>query len=97
VFVTCLQRLAATAFALGITLLFASAYLRAAVSAAGPARTNAVLLATLPPAAALHAALSVLHAPPVLARIGLHTAAYTSLIPALGALFAGLGMWEVVM
>jgi hypothetical protein len=101
VFITALQRVASIIFALGVVLLLSAAYLRSAVSAHPSTgrvpTTNTVLYITFPLTTAVHAALSVLHAPPILAAIGLHTAAYTSMIVALGTLFAGLGMWGVVV
>jgi hypothetical protein len=97
VFITALQRVASIVFALGVVLLLSAAYLRSAVSAHRVPASNTVLYITFPLTTAVHAALSVIHAPPILAAIGLHTAAYTSMIVALGALFAGLGMWGVVI
>jgi hypothetical protein len=109
VFITCLQRIASIVFSLGVALLLSAAYLRSSVSTHVAVTTqghqgrlhdlptaNTALYITFPLAALLHALRSVLHAPPVLATIGLHTAAYTSLIAGLGTLFAGLGMWEVL-
>ena len=40
-----------------------------------------------------HAALGVLHAPPVLSRVGIPAAAYASCIVGLGMTFAGIGVW----
>ena len=44
----------------------------------------------------IHALLSLLHTPPILARIGVHSAAYAGVLVGLGVLFAGLGVWGVV-
>jgi hypothetical protein len=38
----------------------------------------------------------MLHTPPILAWIGAHAAAYAGVVVGLGALFAGLGMWEIL-
>ncbi|VDB92229.1 unnamed protein product [Peniophora sp. CBMAI 1063] len=43
-----------------------------------------------------HGALATVHAPPLLRRVGAHAAAYVGLVLGLGALFAGLGMWDVL-
>jgi hypothetical protein len=40
--------------------------------------------------------LAVLFTPPVLTRIGVHTAAYLSLLVALGLFFGGLAVWDVL-
>lgn len=44
----------------------------------------------------MHTGLAVLFIPPVLKRIGVHTAAYSSLLVALGLLFGGLAVWGVL-
>ncbi|KAL5520415.1 hypothetical protein ACEPAG_9639 [Sanghuangporus baumii] len=41
----------------------------------------------------VHAALGILHVPPVLAHVGLPAAAYASCIVGLGLTFAGVGVW----
>jgi hypothetical protein len=40
--------------------------------------------------------LAVLFVHPVLPKIGIHTAAYSSLLVALGSLFGGLAVWDVL-
>jgi hypothetical protein len=112
VFISCLQRIASILFALGSFLILSAAFLRSAVSyPITPSvllvddldshrwhtpRRNVALYIAFPILTVVHASLAVLHAPPVLARMGLHTAAYMSLVAGLGAFFAGLGMWEVL-
>lgn len=44
----------------------------------------------------MHMVLAVLFIPPVLTKIGVHTAAYSSLLVALGFLFGGLAAWDVL-
>lgn len=41
----------------------------------------------------VHAGLGILHAPPLLARVGIPAAAYASCIVGLGLTFAGVGVW----
>lgn len=81
VFVSALQRIDAIILSVGLTLLLAAAYLRSS------------LAITLPAVLLVHLALALLYTPPVLPRIGVHTAAYVGLLAGLGCLFAGLGMW----
>jgi hypothetical protein len=83
---------------LGGALVLAGGLLRAHVSGApGAAPGDAPLALAFALAAGVHGVLAALHAPPVLAAIGLHSAAYVALVAGLGLLFAGLGMWEVLM
>jgi hypothetical protein len=44
----------------------------------------------------IHLALTILHTPMVLPRIGVHTAAYVGILVGLGCFFAGLGMWDAL-
>jgi len=112
VFVSILQRIDSILLSLGLTLLLSFAYARSArpsdhtpadlsqnsfSHSAHTARSGALSLWTAFVAvAALHALLSILHAPPVLPRIGVHTAAYVGLVVGLGTVFAGLGVWGAV-
>ncbi|KAF7297383.1 hypothetical protein MIND_00971800 [Mycena indigotica] len=82
-FIPPLQRINAILLSLGLFLL-----LGVSLSVHGPI---AVLLIGL--AAATHALLSTLHAPGVLPRVGLHSAAFISAVVSLGVLFTGLGVW----
>lgn len=61
-----------------------------------PPTSNTPLFLALPLVALVHFLLATLHAPPLLAHAGVHTAAYVGAIVGLGALFAGLGAWGVV-
>lgn len=62
-----------------------------------PAPTSDAPLATaFALVSAAHLALALLHAPPVLPRVGLHTAAYVAVVVGLGSVFAGLGLWGVL-
>lgn len=104
VFITCLQRIDSIILSLGTTLLVAWAYLRSSISLPSPdahdsphrswndtAFFTAFLLVCL-----IHMGLAVLFTPPVLARIGVHTAAYSSLLVALGLFFGGLAVWGIL-
>ncbi|KAH9886753.1 hypothetical protein C8Q73DRAFT_748908 [Cubamyces lactineus] len=101
VFVPCLQRIDSFLFSLGYTLVLAWAYLRSPLSfppeyeppgPPGMYSSHALLLA-FPLVVLVHLGLSVLHSPPVLPRIGVHTTAYVGLLVGLGGFFAGLGLW----
>ncbi|EIN05231.1 hypothetical protein PUNSTDRAFT_128032 [Punctularia strigosozonata HHB-11173 SS5] len=65
-------------------------------TAPGAPTSNRAIAITFPVVVALHAALALVHSPPVLARVGVHVAAYAGLLFALGMLFAGLAMWGAV-
>lgn len=102
--ITCLQRLDSIILSLGTTLLVAWAYLRSPISLTSSdardsihtPKTNTVFWVTFPMVCLIHMGLAVLFTPPVLTRIGIHTAAYTSLLVALGLLFGGLAVWDVL-
>ncbi|KAI0772413.1 hypothetical protein BD413DRAFT_603905 [Trametes elegans] len=98
VFVPCLQRVDAFLFALGYTLVLSWAYLRsplafpAGYDPPGPYSSRALAIA-FPVVVLAHLFLSLLHSPPVLPRIGVHTTAYVGLLVGLGGFFTGLGLW----
>ncbi|KAJ7730229.1 hypothetical protein DFH07DRAFT_781672 [Mycena maculata] len=81
-FIPCLQRTNALLLSLGLFLLLGAALYRA----------RPLPLVAL--AAATHLLLAVLHASFVLPRVGVQNAAYVGAIVSLGALFAGLGVWD---
>jgi len=105
VFITCLQRIDSIILSLGTTLLVSWAYLRSPISlpssdtrdSAHRSRSNTAFWVTFPLVCLIHMALAVLFTPPVLARIGVHTAAYSSLLVVLGFFFGGLAVWDVLM
>ena len=59
-------------------------------------QTNTAFWVTFPLVCLTHMGLAVLFTPPVLTRIGVHTAAYSSLLVALSLLFGGLAVWDVL-
>jgi len=105
VIITTLQRLDSILLSLGLSLLISHAYLSSSISSPlHPVSAfssmlptthhgNRPLMITFPIAVTVHAALAMLYTPPILPRIGVHTAAYISLLGALGVFFAGLGVW----
>ncbi|EIW56466.1 uncharacterized protein TRAVEDRAFT_127349 [Trametes versicolor FP-101664 SS1] len=99
VFVPCLQRIDSFLFSLGFTLVLAWAYLRSPLSfpiGTDPLPTiysNHALGIAFPVVVLAHLFLSLLHSPPVLPRIGVHTTAYVGLLVGLGGFFTGLGLW----
>jgi hypothetical protein len=104
VFITCLQRIDSIILSLGTTLLVAWAYLRSPMSLTSPdnedsmqiSPSNTAFWVTFPLVCLIHMGLAVLFTPPVLTKIGVHTAAYSSLLVALGLLFGGLAVWDVL-
>ncbi|KAJ7658505.1 hypothetical protein B0H17DRAFT_1096947 [Mycena rosella] len=80
-FIPCLQRINSLLLTIGLFLLL------------GASLYGANRLALVIFAAATHLLLAVLHAPWVLPRVGVHSAAYVGAVVSLGALFAGLGVW----
>ena len=104
VFITCLQRVDSIILSLGSTLLVAWAYLRCPISTLTPdtedprygSPDNTAFWVTFPLVCLIHMGLAVLFTPPVLTRIGVHTAAYSSLLVCLGLLFGGLAAWDVL-
>ena len=89
---------------LGTTLLIAWAYLRSPISlplshaedSMHIVRSNTAFWVTFSLVCLVQMGLAVLFTPPVLTRIGVHTAAYSSLLVALGSLFGGLAVWDVL-
>ncbi|KAI0028579.1 hypothetical protein K488DRAFT_73667 [Vararia minispora EC-137] len=96
VFVVCLLRVASLFLLLGFTLILAAAYLASPLAPLALPHTASVapFWAIFAAACVLHAALAQVHAPPLLARVGVHVAAYAALLVGLGAFFAGLAMWD---
>jgi len=95
VIITTLQRLDSILLSLGLSLLISHAYLSSSISSPlyPVSAGNSPFAITFPIAVAVHVAVATLYTPPVLPRIGVHTAAYISLLGALGIFFAGLGVW----
>ncbi|KAF9239454.1 hypothetical protein BU15DRAFT_74605 [Melanogaster broomeanus] len=101
VFVSCLQRFDSIILSVGLTLLLSSAYLRSPLSV--PVSDSKILpyptfsyspfAVTFPVVLIVHTFLSSLYTPMILPRIGLHTAAYVSVLVSLMCFFAGLAMW----
>ena len=97
----CLQRVNSFLFSVGFTLVLAWAYLLSPLSfppdtTPPPRYSNHALAIAFPAVFAIHLFLSLLHAPPVLPRIGVHTTAYVGLLVGLGAFFTGLGLWDAL-
>jgi len=100
-----LQRIDSIILSLGTTLLIAWAYLRSPISLTSSdtqdsvhiSQDNTAFWVTFPFVCLIHMGLAVLFTPPVLTRIGVHTAAYSSLLVALGLLFGGLAVWDVLL
>ena len=98
VFVPCLQRVDSFLFSMGFTLVLAWAYLLSPLSFPPGYEPPAIysgrpLAVAFPLVVVVHVFLSLLHSPPVLPRIGVHTAAYVGLLVGLGGFFIGLGLW----
>ncbi|KAJ7457051.1 hypothetical protein FB451DRAFT_1275783 [Mycena latifolia] len=81
VFIPCLQRVNSLLFSIGLFLLL------------GASLYSADRLGLVALAAATHLLLAVLHAPWVLPRVGVHSAAFVGAVVSIGALFAGLAVW----
>ena len=107
-FILITQRLNSILLSLGLSCLLSAGFVHSGVHAQAQARdaTLWTLKSLYAPPALLwkafasvvfiHALLSLLHTPPILARIGVHSAAYAGVLVGLGVLFAGLGVWGVV-
>lgn len=102
VFVSCLQRIDAFLLSLGFTLIVAASYLRSRISFPDASSnlpsiyTNRTFVITFPLVVLVHLFLSLLHAPPVLRRIGVHTTAYVGFLVGLGSVFTGLALWDAL-
>lgn len=97
VFVSCLQRLDSFLLSIGLTLVLAWSYLRSSLSFPDTPLpsiySSLIFFVTFPVIAFLYLFLSLLHTPPILPRIGVHTTAYIGFIFGLGSIFTGLGLW----
>ncbi|EMD30900.1 hypothetical protein CERSUDRAFT_120242 [Gelatoporia subvermispora B] len=97
VFVSCLQRIDSFLLSLGITLIISAAYLRSALAFPDidlpRIYTNRAFTIAFPLILLLRLFLALLHTPPTLPQIGVHTTAYVGLLVGLGSVFAGLGLW----
>lgn len=99
-----MQRIDSIILSLGTTLLVAWAYLRSPISllssdaenSTHTPQNNTAFWVTFPLVCLIHMGVVVLFTPPVLTRIGVHTAAYSSLLVALGLFFGGLSVWDVL-
>lgn len=82
---------------LGLTLVLAASYLQSPLSfpnePVSPIYSNRLLFITFPVVAFLHLVLSLIHTPPLLPRLGVHTTAYVGFMVGLGSVFAGLAFW----
>ncbi|KAF9228146.1 hypothetical protein BS17DRAFT_773150 [Gyrodon lividus] len=104
VFVSCLQRFDSIILSVGLMLLLSSAYLRSPLSVpvsdseiiAYPVISHAPISITIPIVLVMHTSLSSLYTPSILPRIGVHTAAYVSVLVSLMCFFAGLAVWGVL-
>ncbi|KAN0080124.1 hypothetical protein V8E55_009690 [Tylopilus felleus] len=101
VFVSCLQRFDSIILSVGLSLLVSSAYLRSPLSVPVadsrilpyPIISHKPLMVTFPIVLVIHTSLSSLYTPMILPRIGVHTAAYVSVLVSLMCFFAGLAAW----
>ncbi|RPD63350.1 hypothetical protein L227DRAFT_584495 [Lentinus tigrinus ALCF2SS1-6] len=104
VFVPCLLRIDSFLFSLGFTLILAWAYLLSPLSfppsspdsPLPPIYSNHPLAVMFPLMCVAHLFLSLLHSPPILPKVGVHTAAYVGLLVGLGMFFTGLGLWRAL-
>lgn len=104
VFVSCLQRFDSIILSVGLTLLVSSAYLRSPLSVPVadsriipyPIISHKPFMITFPIVLIIHTSLSSLYTPMILPRIGIHTAAYVSVLVSLMCFFAGLAVWGVL-
>ena len=100
-FVPCLQRIDSFLFSLGFELILAWAFLLSPLSfppgaEPAPIYSNRPLAIAFPLVVVVHLFLSLLHSPPILPWIGVHTTAYVGLLVGLGGFFTGLGLWGVL-
>jgi len=97
VFVSCLLRIDSFVLSLGLTLMLGASYLRSPLSfPSGPLPSiysYAPFFVTFPVVVVIYLFLALIHTPPVLPRIGVHSTAYIGLLVGLGSVFAGLGLW----
>ncbi|KAG6374113.1 hypothetical protein JVT61DRAFT_4757 [Boletus reticuloceps] len=101
IFVSCLQRFDSIILSIGLTLLLSSAYLRSPLSVPVadsriipyPIISQKPFMVTFPIVLLIHTSLSSLYTPMILPRIGIHTAAYVSVLVSLMCFFAGLAVW----
>ncbi|KAF8550655.1 hypothetical protein OG21DRAFT_1419383 [Imleria badia] len=101
VFVSCLQRFDSIILSVGLTLLVSSAYLRSPLSVPVadsriipyPIISHKPFMVTFPIVLVIHTSLASLYTPMILPRIGIHTAAYVSVLVSLMCFFAGLAVW----
>ncbi|GBE86960.1 hypothetical protein SCP_1002050 [Sparassis crispa] len=97
VFISCLLRIDSFVLSLGLTLILAASYLRSSLSfpkePLPPIYTNNAFFVTFPVVVLIYLFLALIHTPPVLPRIGVHSTAYIGLLLGLGSVFAGLGLW----
>lgn len=104
VFVSCLQRFDSIILSVGLTLLVSAAYLRSPLSVPVadrriipyPIISHKPFMVTFPTVLFIHTSLSSLYTPMILPRIGIHTAAYVSVLVSLMCFFAGLAVWGVL-
>lgn len=98
---SCLQRFDSIILSVGLTLLVSSAYLRSPLSVPVadsriipyPIISHKPFTVTFPIVLFIHSSLSSLYTPMILPRIGIHTAAYVSVLVSLMCFFAGLAVW----
>jgi len=108
VFVSCLLRIASILLSLGFVLLLSAGYLTSPPIISSVFGKNATIALVPPPwnegtfwgtfvaVCGINWGLSLLHTPVFLPRVGVHVVAYLGLLVGLGALFAGLGVWDAL-
>ncbi|KAI0000794.1 hypothetical protein BJV74DRAFT_114771 [Russula compacta] len=107
VFVSCLLRIASILLSLGIVLLLSAGYLTSPIAlpptaedaltmAIPPSWSNNMFWVTFLGVCGINCALSLLHTPVFLPRVGVHVVAYLGFLVGLGMLFTGLGMWDAL-
>lgn len=97
VFVSCLLRIDSFVLSLGLTLTLGASYLRSPLSFPSgplpPIYSYGPFFVTFPVVVVIYLFLALIHTPPVLPRIGVHSTAYIGLLVGLGSVFGGLGLW----
>ncbi|KAH9969369.1 hypothetical protein BGW80DRAFT_1334525 [Lactifluus volemus] len=104
VFVLSLLRVASILLSLGFVLLLSAGYLTSPLASPPaaedttipPSWSNGMFWGTFACVCSINWALSLLHTPAFLPRVGIHVVAYLGFLIGLGSLFAGLGMWGVL-
>ncbi|KAI9453620.1 hypothetical protein BJY52DRAFT_1123463 [Lactarius psammicola] len=105
VFVSCLLRIASILLSIGFVLLLSGGYLasrpavlekNATMALVPPSWSEGAFWGTFVAVCGINWGLSLLHTPVFLPQVGVHVVAYLGLMVGLGALFAGLGVWDAL-